>query len=70
MNILMLDERTAVVEAAEAPMIALVRSLGCEVIPCPFDRVYPFGGGFHCCTVDIRRVGTLKSYFPSLDEAT
>jgi glycine amidinotransferase len=69
MNILMLDERTAVVEAAEAPMIALMRSLGCEVIPCPFDRVYPFGGGFHCCTVDIRREGTLKSYFPSLDEA-
>ena len=69
MNILMLDERTAVVEATEAPMIALMCSLGCEVIPCPFDRVYPFGGGFHCCTVDIRREGTLKSYFPSLDEA-
>jgi glycine amidinotransferase len=69
MNILMLDERTAVVEAAEAPMIALMRSLGCEVIPCRFDRVYAFGGGFHCCTVDIRREGTLKSYFPSLDEA-
>jgi glycine amidinotransferase len=69
MNILMLDERTAVVEAAEAPMIALMRSLGCEVIPCRFDRVYAFGGGFHCCTVDIRREGTLKSYFPTLDEA-
>jgi glycine amidinotransferase len=67
MNILMLDEHTAVVEQAEAPMIELLRSLGCEVIPCPFDRVYPFGGGFHCCTVDIRRDGVLKSYFPSLD---
>jgi glycine amidinotransferase len=69
MNILMLDERTAVVEAAEAPMIALMRSLGCEVIPCPFDRVYPFGGGFHCCTADIHRDGTLQSYFPRLDAA-
>jgi glycine amidinotransferase len=69
MNILMLDERTAVVEAAETPMIALMRSLGCEVIPCPFDRVYAFGGGFHCCTADIRREGTLQSYFPGLDEA-
>jgi glycine amidinotransferase len=67
MNILMLDERTAVVEAAEAPMIALMRSLGCEVVPCPFDRVYAFGGGFHCCTADIRRDGRLQSYFPSLD---
>jgi glycine amidinotransferase len=65
MNILMLDERTAVVEQAETPMMELLRSLECEVIPCPFDRVYPFGGGFHCCTADIRRDGTLQSYFPS-----
>lgn len=67
MNILMLDERTAVVEAAETPMIELMRSLGCEVIACPFDHVYPFGGGLHCCTADIRRIGTLQSYFPSLE---
>ncbi len=69
LNILMLDERTAVVETAETPMIELLRSLGCETIPCPFERVYPLGGGFHCCTTDVRRDGTLKSYFPSLDEA-
>jgi glycine amidinotransferase len=67
MNILMLDERTVVVEQAETPMIELMRSLGCEVIACPFDRVYPFGGGFHCCTADIRRAGNLRSYFPALD---
>jgi glycine amidinotransferase len=67
MNILMLDPHTAVVEAAETPMMALLRSLGCEAIPCPFDRVYPFGGGLHCCTADIHREGTLQSYFPSLD---
>jgi glycine amidinotransferase len=67
MNILMLDERTAVVEAAETPTIELLRSLGCEVIPCAFDRVYAFGGGLHCCTADIRRDGGLQSYFPSLD---
>jgi glycine amidinotransferase len=68
MNILMLDERTAMVEEAETPMIDLLRSLGIDVIACPFDRVYAFGGGFHCCTVDIRREGTLRSYFPTLDE--
>lgn len=69
LNILMLDPRTAVVEAAETPMIDLLRSLGCDVIPCAFDSVYPFGGGFHCCTADVRREGALQSYFPSLDEA-
>jgi glycine amidinotransferase len=68
MNILMLDERTAVVEAAETRMMELLRSFGCEVIPCAFDRVYPFGGSFHCCTADIRRAGTLQSYFPTLDQ--
>jgi len=67
MNILMLDERTAIVEQAETPMMDLLQSLKCEVIPCAFDRVYPFGGGFHCCTADIRRDGTLQSYFPSLE---
>lgn len=67
MNILMLDEHTAVVEERERPMIELLTSLGCEVIPCAFDRVYAFGGGFHCCTTDIRRDGNLQSYFPSLD---
>ncbi len=63
MNILMLDERTVVVEQAETPMMELMRSLGCDVIACPFDRVYPFGGGFHCCTADVRRSGKLQSYF-------
>jgi glycine amidinotransferase len=67
MNILMLDERTAIVEREEKPMIDLLESLGCEVIPCAFERVYPFGGSFHCCTADIRRDGSLQSYFPSLD---
>jgi glycine amidinotransferase len=68
MNILMLDQRTAVVEAAETPMMDLLRSLGIDAIACPFDRVYAFGGGFHCCTVDVRREGGLRSYFPTLDE--
>jgi glycine amidinotransferase len=68
MNILMLDEHTAVVEQAETPMMDLLRSLNCEVVPCPFDRVYPFGGGIHCCTADIRRDGTLQSYFPADDK--
>ncbi len=67
MNILMLDETTAVVERAEAPTIALLESLGCEVLTCDFDAVYPLGGGFHCCTTDVRRDGELRSYFPSLD---
>lgn len=67
MNILSLDERTVVVDAAEQPFAAQLETLGFEVLTCPFDAVYQFGGSFHCCTVDIRRRGSLESYFPSLD---
>jgi glycine amidinotransferase len=67
MNILCLDERTVVVEAAEEPFADQLKGLGFDVIPCPFDAVYAFGGSFHCCTIDIRRRGTLQSYFPALD---
>jgi glycine amidinotransferase len=67
MNILMLDPDTAVVEAAERPTIELLESLGCTVVPCAFDRVYGLGGSFHCCTCDLRREGSLQSWFPSLD---
>jgi glycine amidinotransferase len=67
MNLLMIDEHTAVVEAAETPMIEFVESLGCRVLPCPLDDVLAFGGCIHCCTCDIRRRGHLQSYFPSLD---
>lgn len=69
MNVLMLDEHTAVVERREQPMIDLLEALDCEVIPVAFDRVYPFGGSFHCCTTDIRREGELQSYFPTLQES-
>lgn len=69
MNLLMLDEHTAVVEAAETPMIEFLESLDCRVLPCAFDHVLPFGGCIHCCTCDVRRRGPLRSYFPSLDAA-
>jgi glycine amidinotransferase len=64
LNILMLDPHTAVVESAEEPLIELLEQLDCRVLHCDFDKVYKFGGGFHCCTVDVRRRGGLRSYFP------
>lgn len=67
MNVFNLDERTVIVEEREAPMIALLESLGFRVIGLPFTSVYSFGGSFHCCTLDIRRRGSLRSYFPRLD---
>lgn len=63
MNLLVLDPGTVLVEEREAPLIALLESLDFTVLTVPFAAVYPFGGGLHCCTVDIRRRGPLQSYF-------
>lgn len=63
MNLLMLDPTTAVIEQGELPLAQLLQSLGIRTIGVPFDRVYKFGGGIHCCTLDLRRDGSLESYF-------
>ncbi len=67
MNILSLDERTVVIEEAEQPFAELLYTHGFEVLTCPFDAVYKFGGSFHCCSLDVRRRGSLESYFPTLE---
>lgn len=67
MNILSLDEQTVVIEEAETRFGEMLQAHGFEVLTCPFDAVYKFGGSFHCCSLDVRRRGDLKSYFPSLD---
>lgn len=63
MNVLNLDERRVIVEASEEPTLRALRDWGFEPIPCPFRHNYRYGGSFHCSTVDIRRRGTLESYF-------
>lgn len=67
MNVLLLDVDVVVVEEKEEEVIKFFENLGYRVITVPFDKVYKFGGGFHCCTSDIRRRGKMESYFPSLD---
>ncbi len=64
MNVLSLDPETVVVEEREEPMIRFLETLGAKVVTSPFDAVYSFGGGFHCCTTDIRRRGERRLYFP------
>ena len=63
MNVLMLDERRVVVEQSQTSMIKALEGWGFEPVPCPFMNYKMFGGGFHCATLDIRRRGTLQSYF-------
>ena len=62
-NVLMLDPKRIVVEQSQQTLIRRLTEWGFEPIPCPFLNYAPFGGSFHCATLDIRRRGTLESYF-------
>jgi len=63
LNMLVLDDKRVIVEKNQEPMINLLKSIGLNPIPCNFENYYPFGGSFHCATLDIRRKGQLESYF-------
>ena len=62
-NVLSLDEKRVVVERREERLATALREWGFEPIPCDFRAFNSFGGSFHCATVDVRRRGTLDSYF-------
>lgn len=62
-NVLMLDPKRVVVEKSQPSMIRALEKWGFEPIPCSFVNYGAFGGSFHCATLDIRRRGTLESYF-------
>lgn len=63
LNVLMLDERRVIVEKTQTTLMQTLKAHGFEPIPCAFTHYLPFGGAFHCATLDIRRRGTLQSYF-------
>ncbi len=63
MNVLSLDENRVIVEKQDEPMIRLLKDWGFTPIPCNFRNFNSFGGSFHCATLDVRRRGTLASYF-------
>jgi glycine amidinotransferase len=63
MNILMLDEKRIMVERNEERLIKMLKANGFQPIPCSFRNFNTFGGSFHCATLDIRRRGSLQSYF-------
>ncbi len=69
MNVLSLDPERILVESREAPLIAFLKKHGFEPIPVPFRHFMSLGGAFHCATCDVRRRGTLQSYFSGIHRA-
>lgn len=63
MNVLTIDHQRVVVERHHTGMIKALEKWGFEPVPCDFLHYGAFGGAFHCATLDIRRRGTLESYF-------
>ena len=62
-NPLTADEERVIVEASQTDMIQAFKDWGFKPIPCSFLHYAFFGGSFHCSTLDVRRRGTLQSYF-------
>ncbi len=63
MNVLMIDPKRVIVERHHTGMIKALEQWGFEPIPCDFLHYAAFGGAFHCATLDVRRRGTLETYF-------
>ncbi|MFF3317498.1 amidinotransferase [Streptomyces sp. NPDC003035] len=62
MNVLMVDEKRVIAERHHTGMLRALERWGFEPIPCELLHYAPFGGSFHCATLDVRRRGTLESY--------
>ena len=63
MNVLMLDPKRVIVEKGETTTQKMFEKLGIECIPVSIPHANSLGGGFHCWTCDVRRRGTLETYF-------
>jgi len=62
MNVLSIDEEIVMVPAAQIDLMRKLEKAGLTVAPVPYRHGRTFGGGLHCCTLDIRREGLLESY--------
>ncbi|WP_255949892.1 inosamine-phosphate amidinotransferase 1 [Streptomyces odontomachi] len=62
MNLLMLDEETAVVDAGHPELLAALEQRGITVVPHRLRHQRALGGGFHCVTLDTVRAGGPESY--------
>jgi glycine amidinotransferase len=63
-NTFSISPKTVCVQAGETAYCEQLDKLGFEVLPIPYEKVVPFGGGLHCSTLDIYREGKMEDYFP------
>jgi N-dimethylarginine dimethylaminohydrolase len=63
LNILSINEKLAIVDEDQKPLMKVLYSHGIESIPLKLRPTRTLGGGFHCVTLDLKREGTLENYF-------
>ena len=63
MNLFSINPDLVVVDRDQSALINLLEKRGIDVIPLKLRHSKMLGGGFHCVTLDTRRVGTLQRYF-------
>ena len=63
MNMFSINPNLVVVDQHQSALIKLLEKHGIDVLPLRLRHSKMLGGGFHCTTLDIRRKGTLQSYF-------
>jgi N-dimethylarginine dimethylaminohydrolase len=63
MNLFSISPNLVVVDRDQKALIKLLERHGIDVIPLKLRHSRMMGGGFHCTTLDIRRKGTMQSYF-------
>ena len=63
MNAFSINPNLVVVDRDQTALIKLLEKQGLDVIPLKIRHSKMLGGGFHCVTLDIRRVGALQRYF-------
>ena len=55
MNLLVVDDRTVIVDSAQTALIDILKTYQFEVIPLQLRQSRTLGGGFHCVTLDLVR---------------
>lgn len=63
MNILMLNPKLAVVDVRQETLIKQLNAHKVDVLPLKLRHSRTLGGGFHCVTLDLKRMSKLENYF-------
>jgi N-dimethylarginine dimethylaminohydrolase len=63
MNAFSINPNLVVVDRNQTALMRLLEKHGLDVIPLKLRHSKMLGGGPHCVTLDIRRIGTLERYF-------